>query len=242
MPSINTILERDTARVWHPSISYHFHRLGLQRDTAEELGSLEEAALSESHLLTDAGVDTLGFGCTSGGFLRGYEKERDFKSRLEDKAGVPVETPGSALATALSESGAQRVVLVAPYAPWLMERAVKYLGDSGARVLDASTFDLIDGHEIAGLTPTKLANKAERLASSAKDLDCVVLMCTAMRGMEAVEVLHTRGIPAVSSNQALLWSLNTKAGADVNPGIPGLLPPEPTLPLALKAELDHSER
>jgi len=72
IPSSNTTMEREFYNLLYSSnFSIHISRVRLKEVTIEGLSKMEEEVEEESIKLADAGVDIIGYGCTSGSLLRG---------------------------------------------------------------------------------------------------------------------------------------------------------------------------
>jgi maleate isomerase len=205
VPSNNAVFERDAALALPPGVSLHTARMTNTEDTEEQLGALRDRAAAAASDVADADVGAIAFACTTGSLLGGVGYDQRICELITDTTGVPATTTSTAVVEALRAAGAERLVLVSPYEPWLNARVVQFLEGSGFSVADLHTFALADGLELT-VSPEDIADAVRSLDS--EDVDAAFISCTNFRGMEASQLLeHDFGKPVVSSNGATLSQL-----------------------------------
>jgi maleate isomerase len=206
VPSTNNMLERDAHIVLPPTVTAHFARMKYDRMEMDPLAALSRHAPVAASLLADAHVDAIGFGCTTGSLLGGLGYDRQIIAMIEQASGVPATTTSSALIEALKELGARRVALVTPYVDQLNQRVIAFLAANGIEVDGSVGFGIPDPDGIPLIKPADTADVARQVNSDR--VDAVFLSCTALRGIEAIDLLGDElGKPVLSSNQVTYWKL-----------------------------------
>ncbi len=223
LPSANSVLERDTRVALPDGISAHFARMKLTRDTPEEISGLIDHVPSAASDVADAGVDVIGFACTTGSLDGGLGYDRKIVDIITSTTGVPATTTSSAVVLAFRELGIRRPLLVSPYEAWLNAKVVRFLADSGFGVAGIVGMSLPAPRDLEAVTPEEIVELAGKADSA--DADGVFLSCTGFRGLEAVDAIEQAlGKPAVASNQATIWAMLAMVGIDVPvPGFGRLL-------------------
>jgi maleate isomerase len=204
VPSANSVLERDTRIALPDGLSAHFARMKLTRDTPEEISGLVDQVPSAAGEVADAGVDVIGFACTTGSLDGGLGYDQKIIDIITTATGVPATTTSSAVILALRELGIRNPLVVSPYEEWLNEKVVRFLADSGVGVAGVVGLGLPDPRECEAVGPEHISD-VSRNADTA-EADGIFISCTGFRGLEAVEGLEQAlGKPVISSNQATIW-------------------------------------
>jgi len=205
IPSSNTMMEVDFARELASSASVHTARMFMEDTTPEgEYRMLDEFAMGAARDIGTARPDTVVFGCTSAGALRGNDYDTDLCGRITDATGVPTISTIRSVRTAIQESGATRIGVITPYVDELNEKIKASIEADGVQVVHIAGLGITENFEIAQV---ELANIVEFATQSLgdKDIDLVFASCTNFGAMEAVPALSERlGLPVVTSNQAVL--------------------------------------
>lgn len=208
VPSWNTVIEYETARMLPPGASMHVTRISHTSDSMDSLQHMIDVAEESLALVSHPGTDALCFACTAAGFVHGLAHDREHVERWTKQAGRPViSTPGAFLEAA-SALGLRRVAVAAPYEDWLMTRLGSYLEEAGLEVLRSKGL----GHQANILYEPE---KAIELATSAwtEEADGLILSCSNFRTLEAIPRIEAMlGKPVITSNTAALWSLLRLSG------------------------------
>ena len=209
VPVSNTNLEPDMVMLRPAGVSLHVARAGgygLDRiPDARQMRQFAEASLDEVvDSLAAALVDVVLYGCTSATLAHGPAFDRAFQAKIEARAGKPAVTAAGAVAEALRDLGIERIAFCSPYTHELNAEAMKFLKLSGIDpVSDAYVGEDLGNYGQGALTPHEVFELACRADSSRAQ--AVVLSCTDMRSVEAIEAIEAAlGKPVVSSNQALM--------------------------------------
>ena len=213
LPSANSVLERDTRLALPQGVSGHFARMKLTRDSPDQISGLIDHVPTAAGEVADAGVDVIGFACTTGSLDGGLGYDRKIVDIITSTTGVPATTTSSAVVQALRELGITNPLLVSPYEDWLNAKVVRFLGDSGFGVAAVVGLGLPEPRDLEAVTPeqiVELTRKADRA-----DADGVFISCTGFRGLEAADALERElGKPVVASNQATIWAMLAMVGVD----------------------------
>ncbi|MGE5485485.1 MAG: aspartate/glutamate racemase family protein [Ignavibacteriales bacterium] len=205
LPSINTVVEPEMAKMAPPGVSAHFARARSENDTEEELVRMAEESPKAARELADAEVDIIAFACTGASFLKGPGYDEKIEGIIRNEVGIPAVTTSTAVIEALKHKGMRRIVLASPYEDWLNQREAVFFKAHGIEILDMKGLGITDVH-IADVPPERVYKLARGLVRP--DMDGVFVSCTDFRTAEILEVLESDvGKPVVSSNQATLWAM-----------------------------------
>lgn len=217
VPFTNTNLEPDMALMRPDGVSLHFARMGGYDEDEipdeNQMHRLGAADLDEPlHLLMGVKPDVIFYGCTSATLTHGPEFDRDLAAKISARCGAHTVTAAGALANALSALGAKRIGFASPYVPAINDTAVRFLASLGFETAQRSEVaSTLDNTGQGALTPDAvfdLGRKADH-----PDADVLVLSCTDMRSVEALDQLEKAvGKPVISSNQAMLFAARQMLG------------------------------
>ena len=218
VPSTNRNLEPDFCLLAPPGVSMHFTRQGGEDEgripDSEEMQAYAHRPLEPSvRALRAAQVDVIAFGCTSATLSGGASFDRRLGNEIERLSGRPAVTAAAALLEALAALGVSRVAFVSPYVRELHERGIAFLRECGIDVSgDANPGRALDSYE-QELDPGSVYEMALRADDAGAE--GLVLSCTEMRSVEAIEAIEaSTGKPVVTSNQALVRACLTRIGID----------------------------
>lgn len=210
VPYTNTNLEPDMAILVPKGVSVHVARLGgydaAAIPNAVQMSGLGAAGLDEPlHLIAGARPDVVLYGCTSATLTHGREFDAALAARIRAATGAPAVTAAGALVEALKHLGANRVGFASPYVGAINRAAVTFLAEAGFETVACADIGRdLDNYGQGELTPEEVFDLACR--ADHPEADAIVLSCTDMRSVEAVERLETAlDKPAVCSNQAMVF-------------------------------------
>ncbi|MEM7225230.1 MAG: aspartate/glutamate racemase family protein [Pseudomonadota bacterium] len=217
VPFSNTNLEPDMMLLRPSGVSLHFMRAGgYDLDAVPDSEQMRGFALASLDAVLEALMaakpDIVLYGCTSATLSHGPAFDRAFCDQIEAKAGVPAVTAAGALVEALGDLGVTKVGFAAPYTEALNGEAIDFLQESGFSVVAAASVGCDLGNYGQGeLTPDEVAALACR--ADRPEAEALVLSCTDMRAVEAIEPLERAlGKPVVTSNQALMKAAVKRLG------------------------------
>jgi maleate isomerase len=205
IPSSNTMMEPDFARVLTPRATVHTARMFMEDTTAEgEYRMLDEFAMGAARDLATARPDVVVFGCTSAGALRGNGYDDELCARISEVTGVPTISTIRSVRTAIGESGAVRIGVITPYVAELNEKIKASIEADGVQVERIDGLDMTENFAIARIEPDDIIDFAVRTLAGL-DIELVFASCTNFGAMAAIPGLSERlGLPVVTSNQAVL--------------------------------------
>ncbi|MCK2035721.1 aspartate/glutamate racemase family protein [Microbacterium sp. SSW1-49] len=208
IPSLNVVAEQDFFRLLPDGYQAISTRIRFEGGGKAGLARMNEEVSSGTSLLVTAGVDAVGFICTSGSFIDGPEGEQKLieSIRSELPETTPVITTSYAIVDALKHMDISRIALVTPYGDDLNALEVDYFQSAG---LDVKRFaSLYVGAAVeAGRQDDDAAYNLARQFDR-DDLDAIVISCTNLPAIDAIDRLEKEtGLPVITSNQATLWQL-----------------------------------
>ena len=209
IPSSNTTMEPEFHQIMEPYATVHTSRLRLRKVTAPELEVMERDAERAACELSDADVDVICYGCTSGSLLRGIGHDKQLVHRIESATGIPAVATAGAVVDALRHLGLKRISVATPYTREINAIESRFLKDSGFGVLNILGLGLTENPEI-GLQSAQVAYKLAR-RSYVADADGVFISCTNFHTLDVIAKLEDElSKPTVSSNTATAWKVCQK--------------------------------
>lgn len=197
-----------------PDLRLHHTRIPSAPEvTPDTLPHMAATLTAAAALLPDtAGLDVVGYACTSGATVLGEETV----ARLVNEAhpGVAVTNPLSALKAACRALGVTRLGLVSPYVAAVSQSLRENLTADGIAVTAFGSFDQREERQVARITPASIL-QALLTVGRADDCDAVFAACTNLRALDVLAEAEQRlGRPVMSSNQVLAWHMLGLAGVD----------------------------
>ena len=219
VPSTNRNLEPDFFLLAPPGVSIHFVRLREERPdqlpTSDVLQRYAHLPVKEpAELLVAATVEVIAYGCTSATLSGSPEFDAKLRAEIEQVSGLPTITAASALLGGLAALEVSKIAFGSPYVRELHERGIKFLSDSGLVVVSEADPGRDLGNYEQEMNPSAVYDLGRR--ADHPDAQALVLSCTEMRAVEAIDALE-RDLdkPVVTSNQALMFACLNRIG--VNP-------------------------
>jgi maleate cis-trans isomerase len=210
VPFSNTNLESDMILLQPANASLHFARAaGYDLDATPDSGQMRKFALASLgetiSSLAAARPHVILYGCTSATIAHGRDFDTEFAEAIRRQSGVPAVTAAGALIEALGALGVKRVAFSSPYVESLNAEAAAFLDAYGFHVVSrAYVGDDLGNYGQGALTPEDVFDLGVRADHTHGE--ALVLSCTDMRAVEAIEALeHRLRKPVVTSNQALMF-------------------------------------
>lgn len=207
VPSWNTVMEYECARMAPGGVSVHFTRIKHTDDEEETLLHMITKVPELAELLGHAKLDAICFGCTGGSFVRpGMDEE--ITRAIQERTGIPATTTASALVEAMREMGVAKVAVASPYPQWLNDRLGAYLKAHGITVVREKGQNV----ECPAFLPPENAEALAREVDT-PEADGVFISCTNFRSLEVIDRLERDlGKPVLTSNTTALWHTLRAAG------------------------------
>ena len=93
-----------------------------------------------------------------------------------------------------------------PYTDQTNRLVRSYLEESGFEIAAMESMSIAESWDITKLSPLEVFDLAMRALRNAGRVDALFLSCGNMRTVEAIPRIEAEtGVPAISSNQAMLW-------------------------------------
>jgi maleate isomerase len=211
LPSSNTVMEPELYEMLPKGFSLHTTRLRIRKATVRELAEMEKKIEQEARKLSDAEVDVIGYGCTSGSLFRGLGHDRMIQERIEKASGVPAVATSGAVIKALGALDIRKVAVATPYIDEINTLEQKFLSGNGLEVVDLQGLGIKDIIEIGKVSAQATGDLIKRLRSD--EADGIFVSCTDLPTIEIIGTLEKAlGKPIISSNTASLWAMLERCG------------------------------
>ncbi|MCV2868415.1 Asp/Glu racemase [Defluviimonas sp. WL0002] len=212
VPYTNTNLEPDMMLMRPEGVSLHFERLGdYDVDAipgADQMARLGASDITETlRLICGVRPRAVLYGCTSATLTHGAGFDRDLSARIRERSGAVSLTAAGSVVAAIRALGATKIGFSSPYVGQINDQAVAFLADE--RIETVSRADIgrdLGNYGQGELSPDEVFDLAMRV--NKPQVQAIVLSCTDMRSVEAVERIEAAtGKPVVTSNQAMMFAL-----------------------------------
>lgn len=216
VPSSNVTMETELPALFARNsattgrrFTFHSARMRMTSVTPEALAAMNAQGERCAVELADAECDVLAYACLVAVMAAGPGAHHQAEATLRVAAGghTPVVTSAGALIDGIRALDAERVAMIAPYAPPLTARVVAYLADAGIHVVDAVSLNITDNCAVGRLDPRNPLGLLERL--DLRRAEALVLSaCVQMPSLGAVEAAGAlTGLPTLSAATATAASL-----------------------------------
>lgn len=217
VPFTNTNLEADMMRLLGPDMSIHFTRIGGyamdEIPDSTEMAHMGEADISQAlQLIAGVRPDVVLYGCTSATLTHGPDFDAALIDTIQHTIGVKAITAAGTLLTALHALGATRIGFASPYVGEVTQQAIEFLRAAGIKTVNRAEMNGRLGNVGQGaVTPDEVFELA--LRADHKHAEAIVLSCTDLRAVEAIErIENALGKPVVTSNQAMMFAVLMEFG------------------------------
>ncbi|MCV2865369.1 Asp/Glu racemase [Defluviimonas sp. WL0075] len=228
VPYTNTNLEPDMMLMRPEGCSLHFERLGdYDIDAipgADQMARLGASDITETlRLISGVRPKAVLYGCTSATLTHGTGFDRDLAERIKVRSGAVSLTAAGSVVAAIRALGVTKIGFSSPYVGEINDQAVAFLADAGIETVARADIGRELGNYGQGeLSPDEVFDLAMRV--DLPGVEAIVLSCTDMRSVEAVERIEVAtGKPVVTSNQAMVFALCRALGLPRPKGAPGRL-------------------
>ncbi|WNJ98484.1 Asp/Glu racemase [Thalassospiraceae bacterium LMO-JJ14] len=176
----------------------------------ETLSMMGETMTTSARMLPDeAGIEVIGYGCTSGATILGEVRVTELIQQAHPN--VVVSNPLSALKAACRSLGIKRLGLVSPYIAEVTDALKDAIEDAGIEISSYGSFEQAEDKTVARISPQSTLRAMIEIGKG--DCDAVFASCTNLRAMEIIpEAEDILGKPVLCSNQVLGWHMLRLAG------------------------------
>lgn len=212
VPSSNTTMEGEFWRMASDWATVHTARIRLENITIDELEEMEEQMSEAAISLTDAGVNVIGYGCTSGSLLKGKDHGGEIERKITEKTGIPSVSTARAVIEALGELRVKKLCIATPYIEEINELEKSFLEQNEIDVLKIKGLGIVQNREVGSKDPSVAYELAKEVY--VPEAQGIFISCTNFRTAEVINRLEKElGVPVVSSNTATLWAMMKRAAA-----------------------------
>ena len=216
IPSANINMEPEFYRMAPEGVSTHASRMMLSALTVEGLLEMTKQAERAALELKSAAVDLLVYGCTSGGFIKGLEHDREVMAELEEKTSIPTITTVTAVLEVFKLLGVKKISVASPYGDEINTKLRNVLEENRFEVVALQGLGLGERKAVFPLSDLEISSLgiqaphvAYRLVKQAQkagpEADAYFIPCTNFRTAEIISQLEDDiGKPVISANQATL--------------------------------------
>lgn len=211
VPSTNTTNETEFVDHVPSDVSVHAARVQGGECTVETLERMADDIERSARLLSDARVDVIAFGCTTGSLVKGPDYAAELRSRIRSVSDVPAVVTAGAVEAALSTLGATALSVTTPYPENINSLVRDYLTEQGFEILELQGLGLLSPESVANQPAETILAEARAVADDRAD--CLFISCTDYPTFDVIDTLEDElGCPVVTSNQATLWRALRVAG------------------------------
>ena len=219
VPVTNTNLEPDMSMLRPTGVSLHYMRSGGYDIDAipdeKQMQNYSDSAWQDTvDSLKHCGSDIILYGCTSATLSQGPEFDEKFRHQIEQRTSIPTISAASSLIEALSDIGIKKFAFTSPYVATLNDYAVSFVEAYGMTCVGRlDTPAPLSNNAVAALTPQQIFEMA--LAVNNDEAEVILLSCTDMRAVEAIEAIENElQKPVITSNQAMMHASLKRLGID----------------------------
>lgn len=228
--STDTVLEAEWAQMaGGVNAVTHYSRIrSAPTVTEDHLAAMADDLTASAALLPEGmAFSAVGYGCTSASTVMGADKVEALV-----KAGVATEfvtNPFTAMLAACRSLNVRRLAFLTPYIETVSARMRQAVIEHGIEIAGSGSFMAAEEAIVRQISPDSIVQAALSVIDQAP-CDAIFLSCTNLPALKVIEEIEqARGVPVITSNQALAWHMFGLAGLPSKGGVPGLLGRTPML-------------
>lgn len=220
-PSTNTVVQPDMEKMRPGGVTNHFSRIFVEdpvalnnEDFIAGTTAIAENTMDAVRSVMTCRPDYLVLGMSAITFYGGVQGSLDFKSKVEEVAGVGASTGAESIASALKAYGTVKTVsFVSPYYPVANAEVRRFLEESGFSVVRDVPLECKRWTDIAKVTPERLREVIAYL--DGPEVDAIVQVGTNLSMVDlAAEKEAELGKPVIAINTATYWHALRACGID----------------------------
>ncbi|OGP63255.1 MAG: hypothetical protein A2169_08425, partial [Deltaproteobacteria bacterium RBG_13_47_9] len=210
VPSGIIALEPEFRLMTPEGVSCHYHRFTFtggdsNEEVVKRLKKAEEFISDASEIITHVRPAVVAMAGTGVSFIGGYGYDQMLIKRMKERNGhLPTTTTSTSVIDAFRKLGIKKVSIGMPYVEQVSRTVVKFVEDSGVKVLKSKWLNKGAGiAEVSKETIYHLAREVDDPESEA-----IFLSCVDMHTVEIIEKLENDlQKPVITSNQATMWNM-----------------------------------
>ncbi|MDI7247538.1 MAG: maleate cis-trans isomerase [Bacillota bacterium] len=229
VPAPNTTAEWEFNKVAPEGVSIHVARCFIPdvKDPTKKVNAIlkmNEDVVKAAKEVACVKPAVIGWACTTASFVKGKGGDLELARKIEDATGVKAITASTAVAAALAEIGARKIVMATPYNEEVavLEKAFFEATVPGLEILRMKNKGIVPGLDKGYDYPSSAYRLGKEL--DGPDADAIFLSCTNWRTIEIIHMLEQdTGKPVISSNLSTIWACFKEIGLPPVSGYGSLL-------------------
>ena len=190
-------------------ITIHTSRIRLQKVTLSKLIAMEKEIDKAVLRLTDAEVNVIGYGCTSGSLFRGLGHDQEIVNRIERIADVPAVATAGAVINAIKTLNLSKISVVTPYTEDINLLEKTFLEKNNITIQNIIGLGIIDNIEIGKQPDQVVYNLVKKVDTPWSN--GIFVSCTNFKTIKVIARLEDELMkPVISSNTATFWAMLKK--------------------------------
>jgi len=180
--------------------------------TEESLLALGDQAWRAAQLLSEAPMDVIALGCTSGSFIGGNTYDIELTNKMEQASSIKCITTGRSVINALKALDIDKIALFTPYTDDISNKAISYLRENSIETVSHKGMGLIKDYDI-DMVPLETVKKEVLSLNNLPDCNGIFISCTGLKTVPLIaELEQITGLPVITSVQATFWNCLKIAG------------------------------
>jgi len=223
VPSGIIAIEPEFRLMTPEGVSCHYHRFAFtgghsNEEVVKHLRKAEEFIADASEMITHVRPAVVVMAGTGVSFIGGYGYDQMLINKMKERNGnLPTTTTSTSVIDAFRKMGITKVSMAMPYVEQVSRTAMKFVEDSGVKVLNAKWLNK-GGSDIAEVSKGTLYHLAREVDHPG--CEAIFISCVNLHTVEIIEKLENDlQKPVITSNQATMW--NILRLANVNDKIQG---------------------
>jgi maleate isomerase len=180
---------------------------GGTTDIVQELRTAEQHVGDGAALIADVHPSAVALCATGASFVGGIGYDQMLIKKMKERNGnVPTTTGVSSVIAAFRKLGVKKISMGMPYVEPVAKAGMRFVEDSGIKILKAKWLGKRDSWEIAQVSSGTLYELVKEIDQP--ESEAIFISCTALHTIEIIEILeHDFQKPVVTTNQATMWNL-----------------------------------
>lgn len=217
VPSGIIAMEPEFNLVTPVGVSCHYHRYTFtgggssNEEVVKNLKRAEEFIADAAEIISHIKPSVVAMTGTGTTFIGGYGHDQVLIKKMRERNGnVPTTTTSTSVIDALKKLGIKKLSIAMPYIEDVSRAAVKFVEDSGFKVVTAKWLNK-SGRAIPELSKETLYHLA--LEVDEPESEAIFISCVNLHTFEIIDKLECDlQKPVITSNQATIWNMLRLAG------------------------------
>lgn len=205
-PSPGWVMEPEFYKMSPEGVITCTTRISLFETNTEQLVKIRKYAIEATELISQAPVDVIALGCTSGSFIGGMKYDLELTKEMEKVSkGVPCTTTSSSVVSALRTLGVKKIAVITPYIEEVNKRAKIFLEENNFEITKILGLGLLYDSQIDNQSLKTVYRLARDVDTN--DTEAIVILCTGLRSIGILDFLERDlNKPVISAIQSTFWN------------------------------------